>query len=161
VTASSSATSLTRRQLAILAEVFRLAGALDAKSGPDVALVLRVLASARPNVPQIAAAEARLRLQARDFIGARNLLEDAERASPASALIKAMLAFTLFMQGDGLWHAYAAEVRALPVDESAKAIVVAIERAGRSEPDPEIDAPDAGAGEPGPTAWMPAIGLAC
>ena len=161
MTASSSATALSRRQLAIFAEVFRLADQLGGKSGADVALVLRVLATARPNLPQIAAAEARLRLQCCDFTGARNLLEDAERASPGSALIKAMLALTLFMQGDGLWHAYAGDVRALPFDESANAIVDAIERAGGTEPDPTAGAADAELDEPGPTAWMPVIGLAC
>ena len=161
MSASSSATSLSRRQLAIFAEVFRLAGDLDGTSGADVALVLRVLATARPNLPQIAAAEARLRLQARDFTGARSLLEDAERAVPRSALVKAMLAVTMFMQGDGLWHACADEVRALPRDENAHAMVAAIERADRSEPDSSADGPDGGADSAPTMTWMPLAGLAC
>lgn len=153
------ARKLPKWQTDLFAAVYSLATEIAPRA--DVAAVLKLMSAAHPNLPQLAAAEARILIHAGDFTGARSLLERAERSHPANAVIKAMLAFSLFVQQDGLWEAYAEEALALPSDAAARGIVDALEGASGKQ----IRRPAAGASNdawPGnPLSMVPPMGLAC
>jgi len=115
---------LPRAQVDILASVFALGSEIGCHG--DIGAVLKPLAAMAPDSPRIVAAEARMLVQENDLPGARALLEAAEARHPSSAVLKAMLAFCLFLQRDGLWETYAEEAMALPEDPVARGIVTAV-----------------------------------
>ncbi|WP_162249218.1 MULTISPECIES: HrpB1 family type III secretion system apparatus protein [unclassified Rhizobacter] len=120
-----SAPKLPKWQTDLFAAVYTLA--TDIAPRADVAAVLKLMSAVHPNLPQLAAAEARILIHAGDLNGARSVLERTERAHPSNAVIKAMLSFCLYVQQDGLWEAYAEEALALPHDAAARGIIQAVE----------------------------------
>lgn len=124
---------LDKSVLYLLAEVFCLSNGLRANE--DALAVVRVLRTLRPLAPEFAVAEA---LQLNHDSGRRVallVLEEADARCPGNALVKATLALILYGQRDSLWQAYADEVKALPPNDKALAIVASIEKAVRNEPD--------------------------
>jgi hypothetical protein len=101
----------------------------------DVLAVLKVLRVARPLEPLLAMTEAMQLLQQGHHSAARMTLEEADASIPGSAVVKAALAWVLANQGDGLWQAYADEVKALPPEEIALRMVASIEKSVRNESD--------------------------
>ena len=152
-----SATKLPKWQTDLFAAVYALA--TDVAPRADVAAVLRLMSAAHPNLPQLAAAEARILIHAGDVAGARALLERAERSHPSNAVIKAMLAFCLFVQQDGLWLAYAEEALALPPDAAARGIIEAVESASGQRVRAAVD--DGAAHGGSHLSMMPPMGMAC
>jgi predicted Zn-dependent protease len=105
--------------------------------------VLRLLRQVNPAMPDIAAFEAQQHLRAKRYRAARELLEEAEAANPQNSLLKAMLAVTLFMQGDPMWEAYVKEARQLPPHELATSLLKALEAALNREHTPSGAEPEA------------------
>jgi thioredoxin-like negative regulator of GroEL len=95
----------------------------------DLAAVLRLLRETRPKTLEIALLLAWELLKGLEYTEARELLEDMDFKHPGNARIKATLASVLFFTDVPLWIAYVAEVRSLPHDEEAVAIVNALELA--------------------------------
>ena len=95
----------------------------------DLAVVLRLLRETRPETLEIALLLAWELLKGLKYSEARELLEDLDFRYPGNARVKATLASVLFFTDVMLWKAYVAEVRSLPRDEEAVAIVDALELA--------------------------------
>jgi thioredoxin-like negative regulator of GroEL len=149
------ARKLPKWQTDLFAAVYSIASEIAPRN--DVATVLKLMSAVHPNLPQLAAAEARILIHAGDFSSARSLLERTEHKHPGNAVIKAMLSFTLFLQKDGLWETYAEEAIALPADAAARGIVDALEAAtGKQIRKASNDAHGAG-----PVSMFPPMGLAC
>lgn len=135
---------LPKGQLQILANVFVLG--IDFGVPEDSHAVLKVLRHAKPDMPGLAASEARFRIHEGDMHGARALLETADAAHSGTPIIKAMLALCLYLQRDGLWQAYAEETRALG-DKNATSIVDSLDAISRGVrekalPDSAVDVPE-------------------
>ena len=129
----------------------------------DVMAVLTVLRMVRPLEPLLVMTEAMQLLQQGHPNAARMTLEEADEHIPGSAVVKAALAWVLASQGDGLWQAYADEVKALPADDVALHMVASVERSVRNEPDEAgRDAPAPSTADPNP-ACLPymQLGVAC
>ena len=153
------ARKLPKWQTDLFAAVYSLASEIAPRN--DVATVLKLMSAVHPNLPQLAAAEARILIHGGDFAGARSLLERAEHKHPTNAVIKAMLSFTLFVQQDGLWEAYAEEALALPTDAAARGIVDALEAAsGKQIRKPSTSASNDTHGG-SHLSMVPPMGLAC
>lgn len=147
---------LSKALMTLFVRSFQLGTDTDAVA--DAGIVMQLISASRPDLPEVAAAEARLLMQGGDFAQAASLLKAAAERHPSHAFIKAMLAFCLFAEGDGLWQAYVDDVRRLPVrNETALAIVAQLERIGNNASEEEAPAKEPAAAEP-PT--FP-IGLAC
>jgi thioredoxin-like negative regulator of GroEL len=93
----------------------------------DTLPVLKLLRHVLPRLNELAQAEAWQLMQTRDYVGARQLLEEVDANGGGTANVKASLAACLFFQGDRLWNSYANEVRELPEDADAMRIVDSIE----------------------------------
>ena len=93
----------------------------------DLTAVLRLLREARPKALEIVLVLAWELLKGEQCEEARCLLEEADFQHPGNARIKATLASVLFFTDVSVWKSYAAEVRSLPHDEEAAAIIAAIE----------------------------------
>jgi predicted Zn-dependent protease len=101
----------------------------------DAMAILKVLRAARPLEPLLVMTEAMQLLQQGHRNAARMTLEEADAAIPGSAVVKATLAWVLANQGDGLWQAYADEVKALPPEDIALRMIASIEKSVRNESD--------------------------
>lgn len=108
----------------VLVDVFTLSTGLPLRE--DSRALLQLLRRVLPSVVDLQVIEAWQLLQARDYIAAREVLEDAERAHGDRATVKALLAMCLHDQQDPLWQGYAEEARQLPDNADALAIVNAI-----------------------------------
>jgi thioredoxin-like negative regulator of GroEL len=95
----------------------------------DLTAVLRLLREVRPKALEIVLVLAWELLKGLESDEARRLLEEADFQHPDNPRIKATLASVLFFTDVSLWKSYAAEVRRLPHDEEAAAILAAIESA--------------------------------
>jgi hypothetical protein len=111
----------------LLAESYSLAVSLGHHN--DARAILDVLAKIGPDAQPILLAQSIDFFQQRDFSSSRALLERADAAEPGSALVKALLAWTLYMQRDGLWVLYATESRALSPQSTATMLNDALDRA--------------------------------
>jgi predicted Zn-dependent protease len=135
--------------------------ALDA----DVLPVMQLMRKLRPGAAALAVAEAQQMLQIGDHLAARQLLEEAERQLPASALVKVLLAWTLRSQDDKLWQAYLEEARGLPADPQAQEILDVLDKLSRGEPLARQDKEASGQDDPAPNAGglLPAgyLGVPC
>jgi predicted Zn-dependent protease len=130
----------------------------------DVMAVLKVLRAARPLEPLLAMTEAMQLIKQGHRNAARMTLEEADANIPGNAIVKAALAWVLAGQGDGLWQAYADEVRALPPEDIALRMIASIEKSVHNESDePEADGTSAApAGLPdGALAPYMLMGVAC
>jgi predicted Zn-dependent protease len=129
----------------------------------DAMAVLKVLRMARPLEPLLVMTEAMQLLQQGHPNAARMTLEEADECMPGSAVVKAALAWVLASQGDGLWQAYADEVKALPADDVALRMVASIEKSVRNESDEDDrDAQTPSMADPNP-AYLSytQMGVAC
>jgi hypothetical protein len=125
----------------------------------DAALLLKLLAAAKPGLLEVALAQSIELLEVRDIAGARALLEKAYAAHPANALVNALLAWCLFMQRDGLWEIYVKESQALPAYSSSAALIEALGKASGRQLGVDVSGADR---DPPSETWMPPpIGLAC
>jgi type III secretion system HrpB1/HrpK family protein len=120
---------LAPKLIELLADVVGAGSDLNAHE--DVIAVVRALRRLRPKAWELSMVEVWALLSTRDYVGGRQLLEDLERDSPDSALLKAMLALCLKLQEDSVWASYAEQVRAMtPPDEEALAVVRLAEKHG-------------------------------
>jgi len=129
----------------------------------DAMAVLKVLRMARPLEPLLIMTEAMQLLQQGHRNAARMTLQEADERIPGSAVVKAAMAWVLASQGDGLWQAYADEVKALPADDVALRMVASIEKSVRNEPDDaDSDAQTGFMADPDPAclSYMQ-LGVAC
>jgi hypothetical protein len=117
-------------------EVFKLGGRLNASD--EVLSILRLLRRLQPNTTGLAVVQAWQMMQTGKMKESRRLLETLDRESPGLASVKATLAAVLYFSSDSLWQSYAAEVRKLPPDEDALAMVDAVQSASDSQVDPII-----------------------
>ncbi len=106
-----------------------LALGMNKSDNKDLTAVLRLLREVRPKALEIVLVLAWELLKGLECDEARSLLEDADFRHPGNARVKATLASVLFFTDVSLWKSYVAEVRSLPHDEEAAAIVAAIESA--------------------------------
>jgi type III secretion protein HrpB1 len=112
-----------------LANVFTSVLMVDGGHANDKLAVLQLLRHTNPDLPHIAALEARVHVRMRRYGAARQILEEADAKHPDNVLLKANLASTLFLQSDPLWEAYAIEARRLPPDKDAQMLLDAIDAA--------------------------------
>ncbi|SFQ04387.1 HrpB1 family type III secretion system apparatus protein [Variovorax sp. 770b2] len=96
--------------------------------------VLRGIRKLRPGLPLLAVAEAQQLSECNDLQSARVLLEETDAKNPDTPIVKAVLAFVLRQQRNGLWQAYVKEARELPADEKANAILDCLDRLERGDP---------------------------
>jgi type III secretion protein HrpB1 len=115
-----------------LAAVFYVGS--DLEQDAQTLIVLRAIRRLRPNSPALAVVEAQQLLQNGDLQGARQMLDEADRGCPATAVIKAMLALVLQQQRNGLWQAYAQEAWELQPDAMARSILDYLDRIARGDP---------------------------
>ena len=149
--------TLPQWHIDLLAGVYSVASTLEQRA--DAALLLNVIAAVRPGSPEISLAQSIELFRQHDFNGARHSLENAATSQPDNAMIKALLAWALFMQRDGLWEACVADALALAPDASTTRLVEALARAaGRS-----LESLHKATGHEGRADWhgSSAIGLAC
>lgn len=125
------ASKLPDWQIDVFSAVYALAAQYG--SAPDVACILRVMSALRPDLPLIAAAQARVLLHRGEATAARSLLERTDARHPTNATVKAMLSLCLYVQQDGLWEAYAEEALALPPDPAARGIIEALASAANKQ----------------------------
>jgi thioredoxin-like negative regulator of GroEL len=155
-------TQLDNSLLKLLFAIFSIGTELDAAD--DTLAVLRLLRQQRPAAPEVIVTEALQILQAGDAVAARLLLEEADSLHPGNAFVKASLALTLFGQRDSLWEAYVNEVKALPHDDQAMAIVAGIDKTLATQFDPIKDEePEEPAEASTTTSYLPFpyAGVAC
>jgi len=129
---------LPQAQLDLFTVLFMLGNSIGSER--DTRAILELLNRVRPDLPLIAASLARQINLCGDYQSSRLLLEEADRQGTAHPVVKAMLALTLFSQGDRLWEAYAGEVKAMEPDEIALGIVNAMEKVLRGESHADGDA---------------------
>lgn len=147
--------TLPKWNIDLFADVYTLAVDLNHKDGIDQ--ILRLMAELHPAMPEIPIAQALQMMKSRDFLGARLLLEKVETAHPRNAQIKALLAWTLYMQQERSWKSYAEDAMALPLDHTASVLVETISRITNTP----IRGLHAAAGDPSPAFDVPITGLAC
>jgi thioredoxin-like negative regulator of GroEL len=116
----------------LLADIFELGCTNGCHQ--ETVTVLKLLKHVRPDASPLALVEAWNLIEMRRLAAARELLDAAESAHPADPMTKAMLVMCLYLQGDSLWQAYASEVRQLPDNEEAVAVVTAIEEVASDVP---------------------------
>lgn len=116
-------------QADLFAAVLQVASEVNAVSERSV--LLQLLSQLRPDQPQIAAAQAWVMLQQGDAAGARATLDQIDHRQPDLPIIKALLAYCLYVQRDGLWEAYAREALALPRNEAAIEVIRVIAAASK------------------------------
>jgi thioredoxin-like negative regulator of GroEL len=104
------------------------------QSHTDTGTIVRLIKQARPNEYNLAVIEGWQLIGAKDYVAARQLLEDADSANPEKPMFKALLAFCLMLQGESMWQSYAREVSELPPDEDALAVVRVLEELADSVP---------------------------
>jgi len=129
--------------------------AADINAVAERGTLLELMALLQPDQPQIAAAQAWVRLQQGELSGARAMLEQADEKHPGSPTIKSLLAYCLFVQGDGLWQHYVRETIALPDNATALEVVKVVAAAAKVP----FDGLDGAV--PAASAPMPMMGLAC
>lgn len=146
-----------KRLLEALIAVFYVGTEFEA--GEHTLSVLRGIRKLRPNLPLLAVAEAQQLCDCHDFQSARVLLEETDAQNPDTPIVKAVLAFVLHQQRNGLWQAYAKEARELPADEKASAVLDCLDRLERGDPfeTSEIEAPE----DSSPFAVSHYIGARC
>lgn len=142
-------------QSEMFAAVLQVAAEINAVA--ERGILLELMALLQPDQPQIAAAQAWVRLQQGDLSGARAMLEQADEKHPGSPTIKSLLAYCLFVQGDGLWQHYVRETVALPDNATALEVVKVVAAAAKVS----FEGLDDAAHAPAATATMPMMGLAC
>lgn len=157
-------TQIDKTLVDVFAAVFYVGN--DMKVAEDVLPVLRLIRSQRPAASQLAVVEAQKLLECGDVLAGRQVLEETDAAQPGSPIVKAMLAMALYSLGDPLWEGYLQEVRRLPPDERALALVACLEkfaRGDRGQHDDEVDTglPAEPAAASVATAFMPYMGMAC
>lgn len=143
---------LPKSQIDMFADIFTFG--LEFGATTDVKYVLDVMGLVYPHLPQIVAAQADIALRMGNFNEARRILEEANERMPDVPILKAMMAFCLMAQDDGLWQVYAREAMALPADPAAHGIVMALGAVKNIDFGP----PDASSS--GPTDHS-VVGMAC
>jgi thioredoxin-like negative regulator of GroEL len=111
----------------LFADVFVMGNEL--RCTEDTQPVLQLLRHVLPDVSELLLAEASQYLSARDYVSARQLLEEVDAKDANNANVKAMLAACLYFQNDSLWNSYAYEVHQLPEDADALKIIASLESA--------------------------------
>lgn len=157
-------TQLDNSLLKLLFAIFSIGTDMEADAAGDALAVLRLLRQQRPAAPEVTVAEALQLLRTGDAVAARLLLEEADTLHPGHPFVKASLALTLFGQRDSLWEAYVNEVKALPHDDQAMAIVAGIDKTLATQFDPIQDEEHAEPPEAASTAsYLPFLhaGVAC
>jgi thioredoxin-like negative regulator of GroEL len=104
------------------------------KAHEDTTTIVRLIKLARPNEYNLAVVEGWQLIGAKDYVAARQLLEEADSAKPDTPMFKALLAFCLMLQGESMWQSYAREVSELPPHEDALAVVRVLEELTESVP---------------------------
>jgi len=112
---------LPKWQIKIIVEMYSLANRHGTVG--DVACLVDLMARACPGIPEVIAAQARIMMCQRDYVGARDLLLASEARHPTNAVLKALLSFCLFNLRDSTWESYAHDTLALPTDDIAQAII--------------------------------------
>lgn len=150
-----STLKLPKWQIKIIVEMYSLAN----KHGTvgDVACLVDLMARACPGIPEVIAAQARIMMCQRDYIGARDLLVASEARHPTNAVLKALLSFCLFNLRDSVWEAYAEDTLALPHDDIAQAIIETIAALSNKQ----LRGSRTEAATSGDSFVMPMMGLAC
>ena len=150
-----STLKLPKWQIKIIVEMYSLAN----KHGTvgDVACLVDLMARACPGIPEVIAAQARIIMCQRDYLGARELLVRSEAQYPDNAVIKALLAFCLFNLRDSVWESYAEDTLALPHDEIAQAIIETIAALSNKQ----LRSSRSAATSTSESFVMPMMGLAC
>jgi hypothetical protein len=97
------------------------------KAHEDTTTIVRLIKLARPSEYNLAVIEGWQLIGSKDYVGARQLLEEADMSNPGTPMFKALLAFCLMLQGESVWQSYALEVNNLPPHEDALAVVRALE----------------------------------
>lgn len=131
-------TQLDKSLLHLLCAIVSISTEMEI-AADDALAVLRLLRQQRPAAPEPIVTEAMHIHRAGDAVAARGLLEEAYSLHPGNAFVKASLALILFSQRDSLWESYVNEVKALPRDDQAMAIVAGIERTLATQFDPIRD----------------------
>ena len=147
--------TLPKWSVELFADVYTIAVDLNHKEGIDQ--LLRLMAELYPAVAEVSIAQALQMIKARDFLNARTLLEKTETAHPRNAQVKALMAWTLYMQRERSWEAYAEEALALPPDRTATVLVEMMARITNMP----IQGPRDAVAEPSRDPDMPFTGLAC
>jgi Bacterial type III secretion protein (HrpB1_HrpK) len=127
-----NARDLPPQLIHLLADVFELGCTHGCRH--ETVTVLKLLKQVRPDVSPLALIEAWNLIEMRQFAAARELLDAAESEHPADPMTKAVLVMCLYLQGDSLWQAYASDVRRLPGNDEAVAMVAAIEEVAADVP---------------------------
>lgn len=117
---------LDKRLVEALVGVFLVGNELEANE--HTLSVVRGIRSLRPDLPLLAVAEAQQLCNCNDLQAGRILLEETDALNPDSPAVKAMLAYVLRMQRNGLWQAYAKEARGLPADPTVNGILDCLDR---------------------------------
>ncbi len=118
--------------------------------GVDAPPLVKIVHQLCPDLPVAWQMEAVLQMSAGHYRRARQTLEEADARMPGQAMLKALLAITLFVLGDATWEAYANETRALQPGPEVLAVLHPIEallkRRGGESDSPDAETPS---GTPG------------
>ncbi len=115
---------LSRQDFSLLVDAWLLGN--EVNSASDNATIISTLQYADPANTGLAISQAWQLIRLHKYAAARELLMTADLNAPGKAIIKALTAFCLMLQGDSLWQSYLDEAKALPPSDEADAIVHAL-----------------------------------
>lgn len=116
---------LSPQQVNLLVDVFLLGNEVQASE--ETAAVVRLIKQVRPAECGLAVVESWQLIRAGRLAQARQLLEDADAATPSQPMLKALLALCLLSQNDSLWQSYLDELRFMQADDEVQAMVRTLE----------------------------------
>lgn len=116
---------LSPQQVNLLVDVFLLGNEVQASE--ETASVVRLIKQVRPTECGLAVVESWQLIRAGRLAEARQLLEDADAATPSQPMLKALLALCLLSQNDSLWQSYLDELRFMQADDEVQAMVRTLE----------------------------------